>query len=115
MKTSSRTDKLRMGWGLLVAAVTILGSPGRPMAAEDPVAPDGWTTASPREEIRPDFRFEAEGTSGHGRLVIEARGLDGVAGCWRKTIPVIGGKSYRFQAYYLARDVTLSLPTTRVH
>ncbi len=107
MKTSRGTEKLRMGWGLLVVFVAILGPPGRPTAAEDRVAPGGLTTASPREEIRPEFRFEAEGPDGQGRLVIKAGGLEGVAGCWRKTVPVVGGKSYRFQAYFQARDVAL--------
>jgi predicted amidohydrolase len=94
----------RVGCWLLVA---ILGPHGWPTAAEEPTAPEGWTTASPRDEIRPEFRFEPEGPAGHGRLVIKACGLEGVDGCWRKTVPVVGGKSYRFQAFYQAREVAL--------
>jgi predicted amidohydrolase len=107
MKTPFGTEKLKMGWGLLVAGLAFLAPPERPTAAQDPVAREGWTTASPREEIRPEFRYEAEGSSGQGLLVIKAGGVEGVAGCWKKTIPVVGGKSYRFQAYYIARDVEL--------
>jgi len=34
---------------------------------------DGWTTAAPREEIRPEFqRTETGGKSGHGALTIRA-------------------------------------------
>ena len=107
MKTSSGTSKLRMGWGLFLASMTLLGPAARPSLGEEPAAADGWTTASPREEIRPEFRYETEGAAGRGQLVIKAGGREGGAGCWRKTIPVVGGKSYRFQAHYLARGVAL--------
>jgi len=36
---------------------------------------DNWTTAAPREEIRPQFRrTETGGRSGHGALAIHADG-----------------------------------------
>src|SRR5262245_23135561 len=62
-------------------------------------APDGWTTAAPREEIRPTFVYEPKGgPDGKGAFVIRTDRHDGLDGWWTKTFPVTGGKHYRFQA-----------------
>src|SRR5438552_3284353 len=69
-------------------------------------APDGWTTAAPRDEIRPDFSFDLRGgPDGKGSLVITADRREGLAGYWKKAIPITGGKYYRFAAVYKATGV----------
>jgi len=62
-------------------------------------APAGWSTAAPRDEIRPLFRYEPNG--GHGgqaALVIAGDDREGTSGWWQKSFPVEGGKTYRFTA-----------------
>ena len=50
---------------------------------------DGWTTAAPREEIRPQFQHEETGgTLGHGAFTIRADEREGLHGWWQKTFPV---------------------------
>lgn len=59
-----------------------------------------WSTGAPREEIRPEFRRDATGGRGGGEaLVIDARGFEGAHGWWSKTVPVEGGKHYRFRVF----------------
>ena len=61
---------------------------------------DGWTTAAPREEIRPQFQqTETGGKSGRGTLVIRADDREGLHGWWQKTFPVTAGQHYRFSAW----------------
>ena len=75
-------------------------------AASD--APEGWTTAAPREEIRPAFAYDpAGGPDGKGCFVIEADQREGLHGCWTKTFPVTGGRHYRFQAFRHVENVAL--------
>ncbi|MGI8604250.1 MAG: carbon-nitrogen hydrolase family protein [Verrucomicrobiales bacterium] len=60
---------------------------------------DGWETASPRDELRPDFCFvPKKGPEGVDVLVIKTDGREGLDGYWRKTFPVKGGRHYRFSA-----------------
>src|SRR6266700_6441114 len=62
---------------------------------------DAWTTAAPREEIRPQFqRTETGGKSGHGALAIRADEREGLHGWWQKTFTVTAGQHYRFSARY---------------
>ena len=69
-------------------------------------APEGWTTAAPRDEIRPHFAYQpGGGRSGKGSFVIEHDGREGLDGCWTKTFPIQGGKHYRFQVYRRATHV----------
>ena len=73
-------------------------NPKRPIPA-----PDGWTAAAPRDEIRPEFAFEPKGgPDGAGCLVIRADGREGLDGYWTKTFPIAGGKYYRFAARWEA-------------
>jgi predicted amidohydrolase len=70
--------------------------------------PDGWSTASPREEIRPAFAYESGGgVDGRGCLVIRADGREGLDGYWKKALPVTGGKTYHFRAHYTAEGVSV--------
>jgi len=69
----------------------------RAPAPED--VPEGWQTASPREELRPQFSARPDGGSdGHGSFAIQADAREGLDGYWTKTFPVKGGQYYRFRA-----------------
>src|SRR4051812_43469660 len=102
MRVGNGTKFRRVDWVLLAAGMTLFTPNAPTTASEGPAAPDGWTTSSPREEIRPEFAREPGADDGPDCLVIKAEGREGVAGCWRKTTPVVGGKAYRFQAFYRA-------------
>jgi len=70
---------------------------------------DGWTNASPREEIRPEFQqSETGGKSGHGTLAIRADEREGLHGWWQKSFPVTAGRHYRFAAWRRAENVAVS-------
>jgi len=100
--------------GLLFATLALLGGINQTLAqnsggkaragqARVPAAagriPDGWQTAAPRDEIRPQFSFDAKGgPDGKGAFVIEADSREGLDGYWTKTFPVQGGRHYRFRA-----------------
>jgi predicted amidohydrolase len=87
-----------------VGFLMFLGAPSG-KAAGDP-APAGWTTAAPREEIRPAFAFEAKaGRNGAGCFIIRADQREGLDGYWQKTFPVQGGRSYDFESSYKASGV----------
>jgi predicted amidohydrolase len=67
--------------------------------ADDKQAREGWHSAAPREEIRPQFVYNPQGgQDGKGSFIIAADEREGLAGHWAKTFPVTGGKSYRFFA-----------------
>ncbi len=62
--------------------------------------PPGWTTESPRDEIRPSFSWDARGgVEGHGALSIAADDRDGLMGHWQQTLPVRGDEHFRFSVY----------------
>ncbi|HJZ53307.1 MAG TPA: hypothetical protein VKE74_00020, partial [Gemmataceae bacterium] len=99
----------------LVAAALAVGN-GRdsanmvpPAALKGPeAAPDGWTPAAPRDEIRPAFGYDpTDGPDAKGCLVITADRRDGLDGCWTKSFLVVGGKHYRFEAHYRAEGVAV--------
>jgi predicted amidohydrolase len=94
---------------LLLAAVGWLAWAGPADKAAAPAkAPDGWTTAAPRDEIRPEFAYDpAGGPKGQGAFVVKHDGREGLDGWWAKTFPVTGGKHYRFAVLCRARDVAL--------
>jgi predicted amidohydrolase len=88
---------------LLVLAANDLGT------ASVAGAPPGWQTAAPREEIRPEFACEpAGGVDGKECLIIRAAQREGLDGCWKKSFPVTGGKSYRVSALYRAQNVSVA-------
>lgn len=69
-------------------------------------APGGWSTASPRDELRPEFAYEpGETAADPGCLVIKADRREGLAGCWTRAFPITGGKTYHFRTYYAAKGV----------
>jgi predicted amidohydrolase len=72
-----------------------------------PVAPDGWQTASPRDELRPTFPFNAKGgADGKGSFLIRTDAREGLDGYWTKTFPVQGGQHYRFSALRKLKNVS---------
>ena len=67
--------------------------------ASERVLPVGWNQESPREEIRPIFRWEHEsGPQSAGTFVILADAREGLMGSWTTTVPVEGGRHYHFSA-----------------
>lgn len=89
-----RPPRLRI---LLAVAVAGLGA-RMPGAEAGVVAGAGeWRALSPRDEIRPRFSVEAAGAGETApRLVIEADAREGLHGWWQRSLPVEGGKHYRF-------------------
>lgn len=78
------------------------------LMASESKAPEGWTTAAPREEIRPQFAFDAQGgPGGTACFIIRADQREGLDGCWRKTFPIQGGKYYRVESFYQAKGVSV--------
>jgi predicted amidohydrolase len=76
------------------------------MAHEDQITPDGWKTAAPRDEIRPQFAYLPQGgRDGKGSLVITADEREGLHGYWVKTFAVSGGKPYRFFALRKSENI----------
>lgn len=74
--------------------------------AEPPQAPAGWTSAAPREEIKPLFSYEPKGGRGsEDALVIAADEREGLAGWWQKTFDVEGERTYRFNAWRKAENI----------
>jgi len=81
------------------ALVGTLVTPSLSAARDADRAPDGWTMTAPRDEIRPQFTFNAKGgADGRGCFVITHDAREGLDGWWTKTFPVTGGQSYRFHA-----------------
>jgi predicted amidohydrolase len=71
-------------------------------------AQDGWTTSAPRDEIRPRFSYDGHGgRDGKGEFVIAADSREGLDGWWTKTVPVKGGRHYRFHAARKINHVAL--------
>jgi predicted amidohydrolase len=73
--------------------------PGGKGPAKPESAPDGWSTAAPREEIRPDFSYDPKGgRDGKGSFLITADQREGLDGYWVRTVPIKGAHYYRFHA-----------------
>ena len=57
----------------------------------------GWTTHSPRDEIRPEFEYvPAKTPNDSERFVIRADEREGLVGSWQKTFEITGGRTYKF-------------------
>jgi predicted amidohydrolase len=73
----------------------------------DPTAPEGWTTVSPRPELRPTFSFQRTGgRNNQSAFVIQHDAREGLDGAWTKTFAVKGGNYYRFEAFRLVHNVS---------
>jgi predicted amidohydrolase len=84
----------------LVMSASLAGAePAAIPAGETPLAPEGWSARSPREEIRPAFAYQPDGGPHHrGSFVIDAGDREGLYGWWEKTFPIAGGQYYKFAA-----------------
>ena len=92
-----------MQWLFRLALLQIIVS-----AASADITATDWQTASPRDEIRPQFsQKSAGGRDGKGSWVITADKREGQHGCWTKTFPVEGGQTYRFIAWRKPTNVTV--------
>ena len=70
--------------------------------------PSGWTTKSPRDEIRPEFSFEKQGGPKQtGSFVILHDRREGLDGWFQKSYPVAGGEFVRFQTVRKLSNVAL--------
>ena len=99
--------RLAFEWTLIVAAVGSTATMVRRQAG-DRGLPDGWTTAQPRDELRPKFSYDPRGgRDGKGAFAIAADGRDGLDGWWTKAVPVKGGSHYRFHAARKTDGVSL--------
>lgn len=75
------------------------------VAADVAPPPSGWTQEAPREEIRPKFSYAPSGgKDNQPRFILEAD-RPGLAGWWQTTMPVTGGKAYRFEIYRRCENV----------
>ncbi|MGK0200794.1 MAG: putative amidohydrolase [Yoonia sp.] len=88
---------------LSIAAMTFLlfGAEPTVRSSSTPDRPthDGWTAAAPRDAIRPLFDVVPnDGPARNSSLVIRMDDREGLHGSWTKTIPIKGGKHYRFEA-----------------
>ncbi|MBY0514807.1 MAG: carbon-nitrogen hydrolase family protein [Gemmataceae bacterium] len=96
---------------LALAGIAGAGNRERTERAAAPPAgrtPAGWTTASPRDEIRPAFAYDpVGGPDDTAAFVITADRREGLDGCWTTTVPVAGGRHYQFRAYYKASGVAV--------
>ncbi len=92
-----------------VAVVFVVGFCGGLCVAADGDAepPDGWTTESPRDEISPEFAYEASGgPSGGPCFFIAAGKRAAIDGAWLRTFPIEGGRVYRFSALRRTKNVS---------
>lgn len=70
------------------------------LAAGGPLPLDGWQVESPRDEARPDAVLNPKaGRDGRGGLVMETGAGEHWIGAWTRTVPVAGGRHYRFEAW----------------
>ncbi len=77
-----------------------------PMHSQPTDPPAGWRTAAPRDELRPEFSYDAAGgPHRRGAFVIRSDERPGLQGHWARSLPVRGGQWYRFSA--LRRATTM--------
>ena len=97
-----------------LAGVSFLAGSRRSSGSDSPAggaapaheAAGGWTTAAPRDEIRPEFTYDpGGGADGKGAMTIKADGREGLDGWWLKAYRITGGKHYHFAARYEATGV----------
>ncbi|MCP5558686.1 MAG: carbon-nitrogen hydrolase family protein [Verrucomicrobiaceae bacterium] len=91
-----------------VFAIWALVGGGFVCAASQDGAPisDEWVFWSPRQEAMPEHSILSKGgREGKGGLVIETGEGEQWIGCWSRTLPVIGGQHYQFEAWRKFRDI----------
>ena len=92
--------------GLCVALACLSTAPHASIAEDGAKAPEGWSTKSPRDEIRPEFLYLAKGgPKGDGCFVLQADERKGLFGWWERTFAVHGGRYYKFFARVKTTDI----------
>ncbi len=67
-------------------------------ASDGQTPPAGWTTDSPREELRPAFAYREHGGWLDSPLwEVRADAREGLIGWWETVLPIEGGRAYRFE------------------
>jgi predicted amidohydrolase len=109
MKLQSYRHLSLLCFALLAALVSFrleAEPPTPPDSAKRGDSPPGWIPNSPRDEIRPSFSFDPKGgPNSSGSLIIEADDREGLHGWWQTTLPVVGGRHYRFHALRKVHNV----------
>lgn len=81
----------------------VIGSGLHSCLADEPSLsqmPAAWQTGGPREELLPAFSSsDAGGPAGGAVLTAQSDSRDGLHGWWKRTVPVQGGRWYRFSAW----------------
>src|SRR5437773_2859303 len=98
-----------MLWTRRLCLIAALAGAGFcPAPQEGGSAPEGWSAAAPRDEIRPRFSFDPHGgRDGKGSLVVAHDRRKGLQGWWTRAFPIEGGRWYRFHAARKTHDVAL--------
>jgi len=105
----------RSCWYYLFGAALSIFVAFPPVRADEIAAPDGWTTAAPRDEIRPSFSYSpGAGRDGQGALTIASDQREGLQGYWTRTYPIKGGGYYRFSAARRVENVPAPRRSTMV-
>jgi len=66
----------------------------------------GWTHTAPRDDAAPSFAFQSKGgLNQSGSLLTTSDNRQGLHGWWQQTVPVEGGRYYRFSALRKAVNV----------
>lgn len=82
----------------VVGLLMTIGGLASSLAEGPAIGPEGWTTKTPREELRPAFGYRPAGGWNDGAVWEIASGAsEGLIGWWETTVPIEGGKSYRFE------------------
>lgn len=98
----------------LLAFTLSVSSPPAPRAdaaAETPreaELPAGWSTGSPRAELRPKFSFDPSGGPNKtGSWIISSDQREGLHGWFAKSFPVTGGRHYHFHSVRAVQHVAV--------
>jgi len=94
---------------LAVSFMCVLSLASVRAASPSTEAGDGWTSYSPRPEIVPKSWVTQE--AGKRLLCLAGNGHRSVDGSWRKTVPVVGGQTYRFSVSFFSQNVELERRT----
>jgi predicted amidohydrolase len=91
----------------ILALLLFQATPTADASTPESLTHDGWTTAAPRDAIRPLFNVvPKDGPKGKPSLVIRMDRREGLHGAWTKTFNIEGGKHYGFHALHKTSGVS---------
>src|SRR4051812_2263644 len=95
----TRGSRTTLAFTLALPLCLVVNPPGpSTVAPRSQTPPPGWTTHSPRKELRPAFEYEASGGWRNSpRWAIGTDAREGLIGWWETVVPVEGGRTYRFE------------------